>query len=298
MIIWIEGGWSGIPAKANPAIIANSPIKEKLVQAMSRTSNPEFVFFVNNQWAPYIKGAKFSWQVDDRIARLHIVPNLGCLKLRDISAEKIRAWYHSLLSSGLAVTTCNRILYVLKNIFNFAVNSGFLKKSANPLDSVRWIRTQKTRARTLLPGDVDAIFSRLITDGRTEAKVLQVLLYTGASKNEVLKAKWENFYPEKNLLLGERMGGKKLREIWLPLEANKILCAQQKVDGSPWIFPGRDKSKPFSDIYIYWNELRSGFGLDELKINEYRKNWLRQQLTKGFEIKKFFCVKYNGKKLD
>lgn len=252
---------------------------------MPNSLNPEFKTFVQNEWTPYIRQAKTSWYVDERIASQHILPNLGKFKLLDISAERIKFWYLSLLTKGLAVTTCNRILYVLKNIFNFAAARGLFGKNANPMAQVRWIKTERKSVKAILPRDVDAIFSTLKKEnGRVEAKIILLLIYTGAGKNEILRAKWENYFPEKNLLLGERMGGKRLREIWLPVEAANILSEQKRVAGSPWIFPGRDKMRPLSDIFLYWNEVRNSIGLKYLKINEFRENWLKNQLIEGIDV--------------
>lgn len=247
----------------------------------ARTINPKLADFIESEWNPYIRQAKMSWKVDERIARDHIVPYFEGRKLKDISSEGVKVWYHFLMSKGLAISTCNRILYVLKNIFNFAVGRGFFEKSANPLQDVHWVKKNKTQSRILEAGEVNQILYELKKCEKIESQIVLLILYTGAKKNEILKARWENYFPDKRLLISKQLGIKKIKRIWLSEEAYEIISSLDKNNNSPWIFPGRDITKPLSDIFLYWNRLRSKLGYPDLKINEFRTSWLKYRIIKG-----------------
>lgn len=247
----------------------------------ARTINPKLADFIESEWNPYIRQAKMSWKVDERIARDHIVPYFEGRKLKDISSEGVKVWYHFLMSKGLAISTCNRILYVLKNIFNFAVGRGFFEKSANPLQDVHWVKKNKTQSRILEAGEVNQILYELKKCEKIESQIVLLILYTGAKKNEILKARWENYFPDKRLLISKQLGIKKIKRIWLSEEAYEIISSLDKNNNSPWLFPGRDIAKPLSDIFLYWNSLRSKLGYPDLKINEFRTSWLKYRIIKG-----------------
>lgn len=222
-----------------------------------------------------------SWKVDERIARDHILPYFEGKNFTDISSEGVKVWYHSLMSKGLAISTCNRILYVLKNIFNFAVCKGILKDGRNPLLDVHWIKRNKTQSRTLKKVDIDHFLCELKKGEKIESQIILLILYTGAKKSEILKAKWANYFPDKRLLISKHPGIKRIKNIWLSEEANEIVSSLEKNNNSPWLFPGRDVSKPLSDIFLYWNNLRIKLGYPDLKINEFRINWLNSKIIKG-----------------
>lgn len=263
----------------------------------ARTINPKLADFIESEWNPYIRQAKMSWKVDERIARDHIVPYFEGRKLKDISSEGVKVWYHFLMSKGLAISTCNRILYVLKNIFKFAVGRGFFEKSANPLQDVHWVKTKKERPIQLENKVVHVLYDSLLQSDRMEANVILLMLYTGASKSEIIRARWNNYFPEKNLLLIRNEETRKIKKLWLSEEAKDLISSRDETLDSPWIFPGRDKSKPLSDIFLFWDELRKQFDLKFLKINEYRDNWLRFKLSKGMTQQDHCRLEGNGKKI-
>lgn len=252
---------------------------------------------MTSEWNPYIRQAKMSWKVDERIARDHILPYFEGRKLKDISSEGVKVWYHSLMSKGLAISTCNRILYVLKNIFNFAVGRGMVENGKNPLLNVHWVKIKKEKGIPLDARLVRELYASLLHSKRSEADVILLMLYTGASKSGIIHARWHNYFPDQNLLLISNGEAQKTKKIWLSREAKDLINSRKQDPGSPWIFPGRDKSKPLSDIFLFWDELRKQFDLKFLKINEYRDNWLTLQLSKGMPQEGYCLLEGNRERI-
>ena len=63
---------------------------------------------------------KRSWHIDEMNLRLHILPALGRLALDEITSERIAELISEMRPKGYAGATTNRMLALLRHIFNLA----------------------------------------------------------------------------------------------------------------------------------------------------------------------------------
>lgn len=235
--------------------------------------------FVRDIWLPLIKTRKASWQVDERIAKKHILPALGGKHLNEIDKDTVLHWLQSFDRQDCALTTRNRRLDVLKSICNLAVEKGYLSEA--PTYHVPSVRVEKKEGPSLNYDKFSTLLERLKQSDRKEAKAIALLLVTGARKSEILTARWENLFPEERVLLVPERIQSRCRKIWLSAEALHIVHSIPRHRGSPWIFPGRDVKRPMSDVFLFWKELRAEFGLNTLRICDLRHVFAEWQLKSG-----------------
>ncbi len=88
--------------------------------------------FVTERYLPHIKLKKRSWRVDERILATYLFPEFGERLFHSIKRIEMIAWQNSLPTQNLQATSCNRILSVVKSIFNCAVRWGVLDTLHNP----------------------------------------------------------------------------------------------------------------------------------------------------------------------
>jgi hypothetical protein len=88
--------------------------------------------FVRERYMPFAEGAKRSWQTDETLLRLHILPILGKLPLDDISNRSVADLLRGLRDSGYASGTTNRVLVLLRFIYNTANKWGIPGATNNP----------------------------------------------------------------------------------------------------------------------------------------------------------------------
>ena len=240
--------------------------------------------FVSNIYLPHVKLRKRSWRVDERIARQHLSPTFGARELADIQRREVEAWLHGLSSSGLAPATCNRILAVFKSICSLAGTHGLLPAGQSPCSDVLPFKIHTLRERYLTQDEARRLMRELEKSERPEAAAIRLLLLTGARKSEVLKARWEHVRLDLRLLIVPLSKSGKPRHIPLSDEAIAVIRAIPRVPGCPWLFPGHAPGKPLSDLYLFWNRLRRGLGLADVRIHDLRHTFASFLVNAGHSL--------------
>ncbi len=115
------------------------------------------------------------------VMRLHVIPVLGSIKLRSLTASEIQAYYTKMLRSGLSSTT---VLYhhrVLKMALKYAVQLQYM--STNPAESVKPPRKNKTNIQVLSDVQVKLLLQEVI--GKPVFLPVYIALTTGMRRGEV-----------------------------------------------------------------------------------------------------------------
>ena len=68
----------------------------------------------------YVRTYKKSWQTDETVLRIHILPELGALALDEIKTEAISDLINGMREDGYASGTMNRVIVILRYIYNLA----------------------------------------------------------------------------------------------------------------------------------------------------------------------------------
>jgi integrase len=152
---------------------------------------PTVEVFFNEQYLPYIKSYKRSWDTDDSMMRNHLLPRLGHKHMGAISPPDVAVFVEQMRSEGYAPGTCNRALVLLRYGFTLALRWKVSGVESNPVKEVKNLRDDNKIERFL----TNAQMSRLLDAVReSESEMLphivMFLLYTGARKREVLDATW------------------------------------------------------------------------------------------------------------
>lgn len=148
---------------------------------------------------------------------------------------------------------------------------------------------QNPYERYLTGDEAQRLMRALEKSDRLEVFALRLLLLTGARKSEVLKARWEHVRPNQRLLTVPLSKSGKPRHISLFDEAIAVIRAIPWVPGCPWLFPGHAPDKPLSDIYQFWNKVRRGLGLTDVRIHDLRHTFASLLVNAGhsrYEVQK------------
>ena len=239
--------------------------------------------FVEEIYLPHIRLRKRSWSVDARLARRFIYPSFGSRELGKIRAIEVEKWLDR-LTCKLAPSSCNRVLAVFKTICSFAVRLGLVPQSATPCSGVFSLKLQAPRERYLSPDEAGKLMSTLEKSERQEAQALRLLLLTGARKNEILKARWENVHLDLHMISVPISKSGKTRHIFLSDAARDILAGLKSRGKSPWVFPGRTPRKPISDIFAYWKEVRDELNLADVRIHDLRHTFASFLVNAGHTL--------------
>lgn len=240
--------------------------------------------FVSRVYLPHARLRKRSWRVDERIARKHLSPAFGRRLVSRITRCEVEDWLQGLLQRGFAPASCNRFLAVFKIICVFAERHGFLPPGRSPCRGVRSFRVHAQRERHLSRDEAGRLMDALEKSGRPEALAIRLLLLTGARKNEVLRARWENVDLENRLLTVPLSKSGKARHIVLSDAAVAVIKAIDRRVESPWLFPGHAEGKPLSDLYLFWDRLRRELGLTDVRIHDLRHTFASVLVNAGHSL--------------
>jgi integrase len=130
------------------------------------------------------------------IARLHIIPELGRVKLRALKSRDVRRHYREKLDSGLSPRTVQIIHTVLRKALQQAVRDDVLPR--NICDAVTAPRQTKKEMQPLTPEQAKRLLENVRED---RLRALYVLAITaGLREGELLGLRWEDVDLERKLL--------------------------------------------------------------------------------------------------
>lgn len=201
------------------------------------------------------------------LMRLHVTPEIGTLKLHQLTPEHIQTLYNKILDKGLSARTVRYTHTVLKNALNQAVKWGKIYR--NPADLVDLPKQKKEEMKVLTPEQASAFLEASICD--TQKAFFSLMLASGMRPGEALALKWSSVDFEKNRitvnrsLTRDQKGGWKLQEpktarsrrtIPLPLAVMVDLkevkdqqdqAAAERKKIIKWNLKGKEKAESYSD---------------------------------------------------
>lgn len=198
---------------------------------------------------------------DQRRIDRHILPAWRSLKVIAITRADV-ARLHSRIGKATPYEA-NRTLSLLSKMFNLAKIWGFLPDTqANPahgIDRFREVKRDRWVAGDDLPHLAKAINEEPNQSART---ALWLYLLTGARKTELLTARWDQIDWTRGELRLPDTKAKRIHYIPLSAPALELLRETSRIEGCPYILPGRPPAEPgqphghLVNISKPWNRVR------------------------------------------
>ena len=244
--------------------------EDPLERKRKAKSVPTFAEFIEQQYTPYIKTYKRSWADDVGLLRNHLLPRLGKLHLDEITRQDIQKLHHDRRAAGAAPGSCNRLLILARYAFNLALRWEVPGVKANPCKGVPLMPEENQRDRYLTTEEAQRLYRAVCESDNPMLKyIIPALLLSGARKQEVLTARWEDFDFERRLW---RIPVTKLgRPRHVPMSDGliRLLHSVPRHDCA-WVFPNPKTLKPFVSIFCSWDTARRRVGLTDICIHSLR----------------------------
>jgi integrase len=148
-----EKGWSQEDAE-------NAMVDYRRKMGFVDDKNTTIATFLTTFYDNYIAGtvAASTAKRYDEFADLHIVPEIGEVKLIDIKPGELQSLYTKLINKGLSTTTALKVHRFLHLAFRYAIAWGYMRH--NPCDGVKAPSLAKTEI--IIPTDeqIQAIFTK------------------------------------------------------------------------------------------------------------------------------------------
>ena len=216
------------------------------------------------------------------LVKKFVNPDLGKMTIDAVDREHIAALHHKHRDTPYQA---NRILEVVRKMFNLAEAWGLRKDSPNPCRFVQKYK-EKKRERFLTDEEfhrLGQVLNEIEADGsETLAAVtaIRLLMLTGCRLGEIQTLRWEDV----NLEAAEirlRDGKTGARMVPLSGAAVSVLSALPRREDNPWVIVGRKPGAHLTDLQHPWRRIRARAGLDDVRIHDLRHSFASRALALG-----------------
>ena len=217
-----------------------------------------------------------------RVLDLHILPELGGLRLSEVDRSHVSALHDGLRDKPVLA---NKAASVFSKMFKLAVAWGMTPARPNPCRSVK--RYREKSCERFLSEEEYARLGRVLCDAEAEGPLIasavaavRLLLLTGCRRNEILTLRWDDI----DRTAGElRLRDTKIgpRRVPLTPAVERVLAGIARERGNPWVIAGPEPKERLRRIDPLWNRLRRRAGLEDVRIHDCRYSYASSALALG-----------------
>jgi integrase len=212
-----------------------------------------------------------------------VLQKLGSVKVAAVTRSDIEKLHNSLRSTPYAA---NRLLALLSKMFNLAIAWGW--KSNNPVKGVPRFHEDR-RQRWLSQDELDRLWAVLEEHpNRRAANAVKLMILTGARRNEVLGATWDQFDLVRGGWTKPSHNTKQKRTEHVPLSGKTLALLSTMSDdaepGCPFLFPSDVPGKAVEDIKRFWQSARKTAGIEGVRLHDLRHTYASYLVSRGVSL--------------
>jgi integrase len=243
---------------------------------------PTFAAFIEDQYLPYVKSYKRSWDTDVSLLKNHLLPRFGKRYLDEITRQDIVKMHADRKASGAAAGSANRLLIMMRYIFNLTLKWEVPGIKANPCKGIPLMEENNKMERYLSVEEAERLYGAVCKSENTMLKyIVPMLILTGARKREVLDAKWEDFDLGRRAWRIPISKSGKARHVPLSDGALALLATMPRSMDCKWTFANPETDKPFVSVFCAWNTARKSVGLSDVRMHDLRHSFASLLINSG-----------------
>jgi integrase len=262
----------------NQAALGQDPCEEK-----EQTKQvPTFADFIGDQYMPYIKSYKRSWGTDVSLLKNHLLPRFGKRYMDEITRQDIVKMHADRKASGAAAGSANRLLIMMRYIFNLTLKWEVPGIKSNPCKGIPLMEENNKLERYLSVEEAQRLYEAVCKSENTVLKyIVPMLILTGARKREVLDAKWSDFDLSRRAWRIPITKSGKARHVPLSDGALTLLATMPRKSDCEWAFANPETGKPYVSIFYAWNTARKSVGLSDVRMHDLRHSFASLLINSG-----------------
>ena len=256
--------------------------EDPLEQKQTARSVPTFADFIADQYMPYVKSYKRSWDTDVSLLKNHLLPRFGKRYIDEITRQDIVKMHADRKASGAAAGSANRLLIMMRFIFNLALKWEVPGVKANPCKGIPLMEENNKMERYLSVDEAERLYGAVCKSENTMLKfIVPMLILTGARKREVLDAKWSDFDLSRRAWRIPITKSGKARHVPLSDGALTLLATMPRKSDCEWAFANPETGKPYVSIFYAWNTARKIVGLSDVRMHDLRHSFASLLINSG-----------------
>jgi integrase len=250
-------------------------------EAKRKKLTPTYKEFTTDQYIPYVKTRKRSWDKDQSMLK-RIIPVFGDYRLDEMKRLQIQTFHTALRDDGLSAATCDHHIKLIRHSLNLAVEWELLDK--NPADKIPLFMEDNNKERYMTDVELNRLLKVLDSySNQTISKLMLFLLSTGARRSEALKAKWCDVDIDTRTwrIPAANSKSKKIHAKPLNEKALEILAQLKEEQSSEYLFTNIKTGKPYVNVNKPWYSIRKAAGMPELRMHDLRHNYASMLVNDG-----------------
>ena len=264
--------------KKNMVALGQDPCEEK----EQTKSVPTFADFIADQYMPYVKSYKRSWDTDVSLLKNHLLPRFGKRYMDEITRQDIVKMHADRKASGAAPGSANRLLIMMRYIFNLALKWEVAGIKSNPCKGIPLMEENNKMERYLSVEEAERLYGAVCKSENAMLKfIVPMLILTGARKREVLDARWEDFDLGRRAWRIPISKSGKARHVPLSDGALALLATMPRTMDCKWAFANPETGKPYVSIFYAWNTARKSVGLSDVRMHDLRHSFASLLINSG-----------------
>jgi integrase len=247
---------------------------------------PTIAAFIADSYLPFVTVNKRSWKTDESLLRNHVLPRFGSLYMDEFTPQHLMKFI-SEHSKTHANGSVNRVIIIMRYMFNLALRWEVARIKANPTNKIPLLEEHNAKERFLSADETALLITEINKSVNPMLKyIIPTLLMTGCRRNEVTKIKWDDVDIEKHKLRLPPLDnkGKKVRYVPLSEGVIKILKAVPRLDDCEYVFPNPKTKKPYVSFFCSWNTARKAAGLADVRVHDLRHSFASFLVNAGCPI--------------
>ncbi|HQT03355.1 MAG TPA: tyrosine-type recombinase/integrase [Thiotrichales bacterium] len=250
---------------------------------------PTIESFIMDSYLPFVKGYKRSWNTDWSLIKNHILPAFGDKHMDELTKRDVIAFIGRYRATHAAASV-NRILILLRYIFNCATRWDTVGVKSNPTTGIPLLEENNKNERYLSQDEAKRLFEAVQrSDNKMMQYIIPMLILTGTRKREVLDAKWSEFDFERRIWrIGMSKSGK-ARHVPMSDGVIKLLQSVPRIEDCEWVFANPKTKLPFDNVFCSWDTARKRAGLADVRIHDLRHSFASFLVNGGrslYEVQK------------
>ncbi|MFP5514651.1 MAG: tyrosine-type recombinase/integrase [Alphaproteobacteria bacterium] len=226
------------------------------------------------------RARKKGWDKDKALLDHRILPAIGRKLLAEVTTAEITRIHDGIIKEGLTPATANRHLAVLKTMFNKAVLWGEIERS--PALGVKLLKENNQRHVYLDQEQIQRLVRILGEDKDIiGARLLMILLLTGARFGEAARARWDEMDLEKRLWRLPDPKGGRVAFKHLSGAAVNLLTSMPREEGNPHVFPNGRLGGHRQTVQRLWERVCRKSGLTGVRIHDLRHTYASLLINSG-----------------
>jgi integrase len=274
--LWRLAGFSQpIGSRGNPPTTANvepAPIEDTV-------TTPTIEAFVRESYLPFIRTYKRSYDSDLSLINNHVIPFFGDKQLHELTKQDLIAFITARRPTHKP-GTINRVIILMRYVYNLALKWETPGLEKNVVKGTPLLEENNKRERYLSSEEVDRL---VYCVRRSRNPMLQYiipgLILTGARKQELLRARWEDLNFDTKIWRIPMSKSGKARHV--PISDSLKLLLDSIPQTCEWVFANPKTLKPFVGFYYSWDTARKQAGLDEVRVHDLRHSFASFLVNNG-----------------